>query len=628
MAGIALLMPEEEMCNQARHLIQRKENHVVCIQQTRIDTVVAEARRAVAMGANIVVARGSQAYEVKLNTKVPVVEIGLTARELGLAIVKAKEILKKPNPRIGIFFWRGMLCDTTDFDKLFDVRIIRRDLDRERSWAGLVDEAASEGMDFLISGETCVSYARQRGIPAMQFHTTKEAIAIGLQSAEKLYEMSRIEQQSYAQFVSVLDSAFHGIMKTDQDGRLLLMNRVMEQMLDLRSEQVLGLHIGKVLDGLDQEVLGRVLAGKMDSYSTFINTRGQAFVVVIEPIAVDGMITGLIVSCNKLKRMDYSNGGGDNTREQFLKGFVAKGSLDELAARLPDLKEVTELAKLYAPSSSPILVEGKTDQELEELCQGIHNYSLRKNGPFVVINMAAFEEREQAKVLFGDKEGPGALVQANYGTLVIRAVDKLTLNAQLGLLRAIRRRRLSVTSIDNDYIQELDVRLIGCTSKSLGAARRDGRFRSDLYYLFQTFRLTVPDFSQRRGDVRVLAEQYIRKYMSLYTRYHILTEEAKKAIGEYWWEGNDMQLEAFCERLVLTAPRRQINEAYVRSLLDQLYYQEEESGERKKEEKEMAEPQRLKETLEKYNGSRTLAAKALNISTSTLWRRMKRWGIK
>lgn len=626
MAGIALLMPEEDMCSQARHLVREGESHVVCIRQTRIDTVVAEARKAVAMGANIVVARGSQAYEVKLNTKVPVVEIGLTARELGLAIVKAKEILKKPNPRIGIFFWKGMLCDTTDFDKLFDVQIIRKDLDRGVSWAGLVDEAASAGMDFLISGETCVGYARQKGIPAMQFQTTGEAIAIGLQSAEKLYEMSRIEQQSYAQFISVLDSAFHGIMKTDQDGRLLLMNRVMEQMLDLRSEQALGLHIGSVLEGLDRELLDRVLTGNMDSYSTFINTRGQALVVVIEPIAVDGIITGLIVSCNKLKRMDYSGGG--NTKEQFLKGFVARGSLDELAARLPDLKEVTNLAKLYAQSSSPILVEGKTDQELEELCQGIHNYSLRKNGPFVVVNMAGFEEREQAKVLFGDKEGPGALIQANYGTLVIRAVDKLTLNAQLGLLRAIRRRRLSVTSIENDYIQELDVRIIGCTSKSLGAALRNGRFRKDLYYLFQTFRLTVPDFSQRRGDVRVMAEQYIKKYMSLYSRYHVLTEEAKAVIGEYWWEGNDMQLEAFCERLVLTAPRRKINEAYVRSLLDHLYRQEEEKGAEEKAEKEAAEPQRLKETLEKYNGSRTLAAKALNISTSTLWRRMRRYGIK
>ena len=81
------------------------------------------------MGANIVVARGSQAHEIKINTNMPVVEITLTARELGLAIVKAKKIVKKENPLIGVFFWRGMLCDTADFDELFGVRILRQDLD-------------------------------------------------------------------------------------------------------------------------------------------------------------------------------------------------------------------------------------------------------------------------------------------------------------------------------------------------------------------------------------------------------------------------------------------------------------------------------------------------------------------
>lgn len=630
MAGIALLLPEEEMCQQAEAVIHHKDHHVIYIKQTKIDNVVLETKKAVAMGANIVVARGSQAHEIKINTNMPVVEITLTARELGLAIVKAKKIVKKENPLIGVFFWRGMLCDTADFDELFGVRILRQDLDREHSWYEMIDRACAQGVDFLISGEQCVRYANEKGLPAMVFHTTREALRIAVKNAEELYHMSWIEQQNYAQFISVLDSAFNGIIKTSEDGRILLMNRVMEQILDIRSETVLGEHIADVLDGLDRQVFERVVEGKMDNYSTFINARGQALVVVIEPIVVAGVITGAIVSCNKMKRMNWNP--GENVKEQFLRGLTARGNLDELAVKRPSLKTVAEAAKVYAQSASPVLIVGKTGQEMEELCQGIHNYSLRKSGPFVMINMAGIKEQDQMRILFGEGEDPGILMQANYGTLVIRAIDKLTLNAQYRLLQAVRQKRLSISTIDNDYIQELDVRIIGCTSKRLQEIKKSGKFRKDVYYLLQTFRLVVPDFSDRKEDVRVLVDEHMKKYMNLYARYHILTEEARDILVSYNWEGNDIQLEAFCERFVLTASRRKITGEYVRYLLDELYYNQD-----IEEELCTAEPDRktggteldrLKEALANYNGNRILTAKALNISTSTLWRRMKKYRLE
>ena len=627
MAGIALLLPDALLCRQAEEIIKKKKHHVVYIKETTIDTVVLEARNAIAKGANIVISRGSQASAVKQHTNVPVVEIELTAQELGMSIVKAKKILKKKKPVIGIFFWKGMLCDTSNFEELFDVKIIRRDLNNDRAWVEVVEEAIIRGMDFLISGEQCVNYANQKGIPAMLFRTTGEALQVALNNAEKMYYTSQVEQQSYAQFISVLDSAFNGIIKTDADGSVLLMNRMMEQLLKASSEELLGRHITEVLEGLDQDSFGQVLNGSMDSYSTFINTNYQALVVVVEPIAVDGVITGTIVSCNMMKRLNWDR--EENMREQFLRGFVAKGSLDELAVRMPSLKNVVDLAKLYAQSASPILVEGKTAQELEDLCQGIHNYSLRRNGPFLVVNVAGIREDDQMKILFGEGEDKGLLMQANYGTIVIRAIDKLTLNAQYHLLQAIRKKRRISSIVDNDNVQELDVRIIGCTSKKLVELKRNGKMRKDLYYLLQTFRLTVPEFSERKEDVRILVEEYVKKYMDLYSRFHILTDEARDVIVNYYWEGNDLQLEAFCERLILTTRRRKITADYVNYLLDDLYNMrdKDEFEEQPIGELLTGELENLKAALEKYGGNRILTAKALNISTSTLWRRMKKYNL-
>lgn len=629
MSGIALLLPEPQLFQQAQEIIKEKENHVIVVKETTIDTVVGEAHKAIAEGANIVVARGHQARDVKAFTKVPVVEIVITAQELGLVIVKAKEILRKDYPVIGIFSWKGMLCDTTYFEELFRVKILRYNLDDQNSWTSQVDDAIEKGIDFLIGGEKCVKYANQMGIPAMLFATTGEALRVALDNAETMYYMSQVEQHNYAQLFTVLDSSFNGIIKTDEEGNVLLINRVMEQILQISSDRALGRTVTDLLDGLDKEIFGKVLQGGMDNYSTFINTYEQALVVMIEPIVVEGVITGTILSCNRMKRM--SLGGEETMREQFLHGFVAKGSLDDLSRRMPSLKSVVNTAKLYAQSSSPILIEGKTGQELEALCAGIHNYSLRKNGPFIVINMSGLVKEQQMEVLFGMDEDIGVVMKANYGTLVIRAIDKLTLPAQYNLLQVISRKRRSVISIDNEGSQKIDVRIIGCTSKKLSEFKQNGLLRRDLYYLLQTFKLTIPDLRERKEDVTIMVDEYIKKYLSLYSRYHVLKEEAKQAIISYPWDGNELQLEAFCERLILTVGKRTISEEYVKFLLQELYTIKEDDVEKEAKktafEIENEELIRLKNALRNYNGNRNLTAKALKISTSTLWRRMKRYNL-
>ncbi|MEG7531786.1 MAG: sigma 54-interacting transcriptional regulator, partial [Hungatella sp.] len=510
MSGIALLLPDSQMYQKSEEIIQEKEHHIIYRKETSIDTVVTEARKAIAEGANIVVARGHQAREIKRYTKVPVVEIVMTAQELGLAIVKAKEIIRKEYPIIGIFSWEGMLCDTTYFEELFQVKILRYYLDDQNAWENTINDAIQKKMDFLIGGEKCVKYANQKGIPALPFTTTGEALKVAIGNAETLYYMSQVEQHNYAQLFTVLDSSFNGIIKTDEMGNVLLINRVMEQILQIKSDKVLGMPVTDLLEGIDREIFGRVLLGTMDNYSTFINTAEQALVVIVEPIVVEENVTGTIVSCNCMKRMNWS--GEDTMREQFLHGFVARGNLDDLVKRMPSLKKVADMAKLYAASSSPILIEGKSGQELEDLCQGIHNYSLRKNGPFLVINMASLTEEQQMKALFGDGEEIGAVMKANYGTIVIRAIDKLILPVQQNMLQVISKKHRSSSPIDNDSARKIDVRIIGCTSKNLTQLKNKGLFRKDLYYLLETFKLIIPNLSERKEDVAILLDEYIKKY--------------------------------------------------------------------------------------------------------------------
>lgn len=634
MAGIALLLPNKELMEQAAQMINENEDHIILVKQTTADSVVNEARNAIDQGANIVVARGHQAMEVKNYTRVPVVEIGITAQELGLTIVKAKRILKKKHPVIGIFSWRGMLCDTKYFDELFDVEIHEYILEDTKPWGDLVDDAINDGIEFLIGGERCVQYSNQKGIPALHLSSTGESLGIALENAKSLYYMSEVEKHNYAQFSTVLDSSFNGIIKISEDGIILLMNRVMAQILQINERTAIGMHVRDLLEGLDQTILDKILQGEHESYSTFINAANQALVVVIEAILVDGIARGAIISCNRMKRLKWND--DDTMREQFLRGNVARGNLDDLSKRYPGLKQVTNLAKLYAQSSSPILVEGAYSAEIDAICQGIHNYSLRKDGPYVMVNLDGLKEEEQFHILFGEEESKellrsGAFSKANYGTLVIYHVEKLSLAAQYRLLRIITKRQLA-TYMDSETVQLMDVRIIAYASADIRKNLMDGTMRKDLYYMFTTFRLKMPALSERKKDIEMLLDEYIAYYLKLYSRYHVLSAEARRVLVNYPWDGQELQLKAFCEHLILTVGKRVISEEHVIFLLDRLYNQREEKKENEELEAEelpkVQERTWIESMLEQYHGNRIQTAKALGISTTTLWRKMKKYNIQ
>ena len=642
MSGIAIFVPSDEMYEQTKEILKEKDHHVVMVKKIKTEDAVTEAQKAISEGVNIIIARGRQAVEIKRHTNVAVAEVVMTAQELGLLVNRAKSIVEKECPRIGIFGWGHMLSDTTYFNQLYHVDLKRYILKDFKEWRTTIERATNDKLDIIIGGNAALDGAYQMGIPGIYISSTGEAMRVALNNAESLYYMAEIEQHNYAQFSTVLDSAFNGIIKISVAGKILVLNRAMEQILGCTTETCIGKPVDQFLCGLDRNVLDQILKGEMDNYSTFLTLQDQSIVVSMEPIVVGKRVDGAIISCNRLKRMDMND--KSVMKEQYLRGYVAYGTFDDISKNLKDMRKVVELAKLYAQSSSPMLIEAISGPELEAITQGIHNYSMRKNGPFIMINMAGLSQDQQMRTLFGswsDEEGekePGALAQANHGTLVIQSIDKLTLPTQYNLARVIRTRRLMRSSRIEDTLL-IDTRIIACTAKNLTALRREFLFRSDLYFTLKSLRLKIPNLKDRREDVEYLLDLYTSKYMEQYSRYHVMTAGARKALLEYPWEGNSIQLEAFCERMILTVGKRAITEEYVRDLLDELYHRDTSIYAVTLEEEEQLalnpypetdenpERQRLKAVLKKYNGNRSLSAKELNISTTTLWRKLKKFGL-
>lgn len=637
MAGVALFVPNDEMYEQAQRIMESKAHHISILKKIKTEDAITEARYAISQGINIIIARGFQASIIRKNTNAIVTEIVMTAQELGLLVVKAKSIINKAYPKIGMFGWGNMLCDTTYFGELYDVDFRRYILNEEDEWRNNILATQKDALDIIIGGEYALEGARQMGLPAIYLSGTGEAIELAIENAESLYRMAELEQHNYAQFSTILDSSFNGIMKINARGSILVINRMMEEILGQSGDKILGESVTRIFKELDVAVLNLVLSGEQESYSTFLNYNGQELVLIVEPIVVNQEVNEAIISCNRLQRLEMT----DNNlmiKQQF-SGHGSDIHLDDIGKKMKDLRKAVELAKIYAQSSNPILIEAVAGPEVEAIIQGIHNYSMRRNGPLINISVSGMNQEQQERVLFGDYDEKhlytGAIRDANNGTLVIQGIDKLTLPNQYRLIQFIRSKRL-VKNDNMKDVQIIDTRIIVCSAKNLTSLKNQFLFRSDLYFTLKALRLRVPNLRERKEDVAYLLDTFTAQYMEQYSRYHIMTPGARRVLLEYPWEGNSIQMQAFCERMILTVGRRSITEEYVRGLLKELYqtdsgiYETQVEVEIKQENEENGEDPMyvlLSKTLNKYSGNRTLTAKELKMSTTTLWRKMKKYGL-
>ena len=641
MSGIALFVPDEDLLPMAEELLRKRPgHHVKIVKYIRSADAIQEARNVVNLDVDIIIARGQQAYYIRQNTSLPLVDIQLTAQELGLTINRGKALLGREHITIGLFGWSNMFCDTSHFEELFQIRLHTYLLESDADWQKYIVQARRDGCDLIIGSRSINQYDDLINMPHLYLRTTGESLGIAVDRAEALYNMAKQEQHNQAQFSAVLYSAASGIVKISDTGDVLLVNRHMEDILEMRADQIVGRPVFSLFPQLGEEKIRDVLSGAAENFSGFTECCGRRILVAVEPIAAAGQTDGAIISCTNLVQMKQ----GENLpmRGQLLKGNVALTTFEFLEHEFPDLKPVFDQARIYALSPSPMLIEATSGPELEMLAQSIHNESIRKNAPFVNVSLSGLSEQQQDLVLFGNpKTGErGAILDANHGTLMIQGIDKLPLPLQYQLVRVIRTRRLDY-GISRSQVRSVDVRIIATTGKNLSMLRKNFQFRSDLLFVLKALRIRIPSLKDRPRDIEQMLDRFLRDFSRQYSSYHLLSDGARQAILSYSWEGNMIQLQAFCERMILTVQKRTITEEYVQKLLLEIYQQDSGIFDEPAElsfETEPAEnlwgagedPIRnlIASTLKKNRGNRKETAKELRMSTTTLWRKMKAYHLE
>ncbi len=630
MGKIALLVPKDEMLYQAHNILQEKKYEIWDMQVVSTETAVAEAQQLIAAGASILIARGLQASLIKQQTDIPVVEIVLTAQEMALLIMRAKQIIKKAKPVIAVVGFRNMFCDMSYFNELFQIELRTYFVSDGEELEYLTRLAIKEQADLIIGGDIAVAVASENGIPSLFLSTTEESLRQAFLIAERMEYAINAEKKSAAQMETLLDYSYNGILRFNADGKIIAVNQVFESMIGKTREELKDQPIQQVVSGIEETGIRQVLEeGK--EYLTFVEWNRVSIFAALAPVLVENQVDGGILTCHRAKQQRVPEKRECEKKEQIkLPPFT---QFSDLLQQSPLMKRCVQRAKQYAISERPVVLIGEAGTEKRMLAESMHNSSSRSSGPFLAVSGRGVSDEEQKNLLFGEQ---GAVVLAQGGTLLIQEAEYLTAANQERLCELIRYK--SCFGIRTKLGSKLDVRIMVTVEHSLAELRRKKKLDGEFYYLLSGLELEIPPLRMRSEDLVRKLEDTIRECNERYGRYHVLTNGAKQVLWNYLWEGNLLQVDSFCERMILTATSRSLDEIFVRELLEELYskkteLEKSENSVQNRDKFEVGEvknkeAERIRELLQIYGGNREKTAEALGISKATLWRHMKKFGIR
>ncbi len=522
-----------------------------------------------------------------------------------------------------------------------------------------VDEAflqnvIDEKVDFLLCGVGICNKAVQYGIHAYYNPDVdeKETIINALRYTEELVRSLR-DKQEYSRIIQeIMDYSFEALLRTDVGGKIIYMNAEMNKLLEKTPDLVYGRRLWEILPELDRETVLHVLNRQEKLYGSLVEVREREPAVAnLIPMVQNGESLGATLYLYQKEKLESLDSRlNQRNREN---GHYARYHFDDILGDSSVMETCRYRARQFARHRANVLILGESGTGKELFAQSIHNYSLRKDCPFVAINCGAIPESLLESELFGyvggaftgasSKGKKGLIEQANNGTIFLDEIGEMSPGGQVRLLRVLEEHIIS--RIGDDRQIPVDVRIIAATNRNLYQAVQEGRFREDLYYRLNVLTLHIPPLREREGDISLLAESFMERYSRQNDKTVKLDPEGAEILQEYDWPGNVRQLRNFCERLAIISDRPLISRAMLTAQLSELRIPEMSAGKEdachaaavmKQDHGDMAqeaesfsarERQEIMDMLVRFRGNRQKTADALGCTRATLWRRMKKYGI-
>jgi len=328
----------------------------------------------------------------------------------------------------------------------------------------------------------------------------------------------------------------------------------------------------------------------------------------------------------------------DKHRERLFESSFESILFEELAGNNPRMRRVVEIIRKVAPTDSTVLILGESGVGKEVVAQILHRLSPRRDKPFIAINCAALPETLLESELFGhvqgaftgaEKDKRGLFAEADGGTIFLDEIGDMSLSTQAKLLRVLQNGEIRPVGSNN--IQKVNVRIISATNKDLLKAVEEKTFREDLYYRLNVIQICIPPLRDRKEALPALIQHFISRYNHRFGKnIQGVDDSAMMVLRAYNYPGNVRELESIVAHAVIMADGNYISRKdlpeYVLTHQSNLLALPSNDTDGILSLAEL-EARHIKKVLEKFNYNQTETAKALGISRSTLWRKIKQYKI-
>lgn len=309
--------------------------------------------------------------------------------------------------------------------------------------------------------------------------------------------------------------------------------------------------------------------------------------------------------------------------------IIKKHSFSTILGQSRSMKEAMDLAQKVSATDTTVLLLGETGTGKEVFAQAIHYESPRKMKPFVALNCSGFNPELLESELFGYKQGAftgatkdkrGLLEEANEGTLFLDEIGEMNLDLQAKLLRVLENQ--TFIKVGDTHTSKVNVRIIAATNRNLKDEAEAGKFRLDLYFRLSVFSIELPNLSQRKTDILLIAKHYLKEFgLKVNKPDFVMDEGFSDLLLKHVWKGNIRELKNVMERVVILADGNTVSA----NLLPYEFHtdtQEEDSMKM-----QVIEKQHINKVLKHTRGNKTETARLLGIGLTTLYRKMEEYKI-
>lgn len=586
---------------------------------------------------DVIIARGGTQLLLKSSRlNIPTVPIPITVIDVFNAISEAE----KMSNNIAILAFDNMLSASESLIKVSGNNYHIIQVNNEKDVEDKIRYLSNRGYNVIVGGGIIERYGAKYNLKTIVIKTGREAIISAIEEAIRVATATREQNKRGERFKTIVQNSNDGIISVDKDGYISIFNTTAEKLLKMKNSEVIGKHVDNVLPQLE---LSEVLYSGIEDRENIKNIRDNKIMISNIPIKVNGVVVdavSMLQDVNRIQQMEEKI-----RREIAISGLYAKYTFDDVVGVSKESNETIRIGKEYAKVNSTILIEGETGTGKEVMAQSIHNYSDRSMGPFVAVNCAALPESLLESELFGyapgsftgaDRKGKRGLFElAHGGTIFLDEISEMNPMIQGRLLRVLQENQ--VMRIGDNKVIPIDIRVITATNRNLFKLVLESKFREDLFYRLNVLKITMPPLRNKKADIPELIAHFNREYSHKFVKPPlIIDDDALAYICSYNWPGNIRELRNFIERLIVISKKPNIKADDIK---DKFLFVDNESNNQKQvepagqkdgytdKENVNTEKELIIQTLQNNMGIIKLTAKALGVSRSTLWRKIKKLDI-